>query len=85
MSYKNDYFQCKVFSLFQISLKSEEKSENRARDDAVFWISILSLHSHPQLSSRKGNETQDDRKAFPEVKLCCHHGLFTVSVSMATP
>lgn len=66
MSYKNDYFQRKVFSLLQISLMSEEKPENRARDDALFWISILSLYSHPQLSSRKGNETQDDRKAFPD-------------------
>lgn len=53
--------------------------------ETLFWISILSLYNHPQLSSRKGNETQDDRKAFPEVKPCCHHGLFTVSVSMATP
>lgn len=36
----------------------------------------------PQLSSRKGNETEDDRMAFPEVKPCSHHGLFTVSVTM---
>lgn len=67
-----------------ITVKSEQKSENRAQDDAVFWIPILRLYYHPQFTSRKGNETEDDRKAFPEVKTCCHHGLFTVSVTTAT-
>lgn len=60
----------KVFSSPQICIYSEQNSENRAQDDALFWILILgSLYVQPQLSVRKGNETEDDRKAFPVVNL----------------
>lgn len=76
-----------IFSTFcfppHISVKLK-KSEYRTRDDAQLWIPVLSLYNHLQFSSRKGNETEDDRKAFPAVKPCCHRGLFTVSVTMAT-
>lgn len=71
----------KVFSSPQICINSEHNSENRDQDKALFWIHILTVQ--PQLS-QKGKWNRGWQKGISCSQRRCHHGLFTVSVTMAT-